>query len=220
MIQRLTKIFGSRSKALEILYLLEDIKPVVRQGFYEEELPEVKEFCKKNRLAIEFSPYKIILLDKDKKYSNKGLKVGTDDERRGMYFAYISKDPEKAALANLFETKRAHRDLGIILGYPICCIDFFIKHEPKRSKLDNNYTTSTLENSEGNKFPFHTNICQRKMDITLLSHFPCSFNCKRSVDLAKKHLSTIGKYDNKLAGKFVSRLKSKISIGNNYVVFE
>ena len=42
MISELQHIFGSRTKALEMLYLLEGLKPMVRQGVYPKELPAVE----------------------------------------------------------------------------------------------------------------------------------------------------------------------------------
>src|SRR3989338_3539593 len=46
MIKKLSLIFGSKTKAQEIVLLLQDAKEVVRQGFTEEELFKVEQFCK------------------------------------------------------------------------------------------------------------------------------------------------------------------------------
>jgi hypothetical protein len=219
MIEKLMRIFGSRTKALEILYLLHGIKPVVRQGFYDHEIGKVKDFCKENNLAIETAPYKVVLAEKDRRYSNKGFKVKVDDPRQGMYFVYISKDGRKAAMAEVFEYKNDHRSLGLLLGYPECCVDFFVKNEPVRSKLDSNYVVCTLDNSKGIRYPYFTNISKRHMDVTLLNHFPCSFNCERSIELAKKHLKLIAELDPNLAMKYANQLKSSVLIGKRFVEF-
>ena len=206
MIQRLVNIFGSLSKALEIVYLMSDIKPVVRQGFYSDELRKVKDFCEVNNLACEVSSYKVVLVD-DGNYSNKGIKVKLDDERRGMVFVYISKNEDKAVLANCYEMKINHAQLGYMLGYPQCCVEFFCKHEPMRSKYDNDYVFPALENSEGNKFPFYNNILLRDKDVTLLNHFPCSFNCHTSAELGKQHLIALKKINPALGDEFLNQLK-------------
>lgn len=207
MIKRLSNIFGSLTKALEIVYLLSDIKPVARQGFYEHEIPRIKRFCEANKLFVTLSPYKVVLMDKEKGYSNKGIKVLLNDEREGMIFAYISKDEEKAVLANCYEMKNNHAQLGYLLGYPKCCVEFFTKQEPVRSKHDNDYVVPMLESSEGKNFPFYNNVLLRDKDITLLNHFPCSFNCKESAELGKKHLAEIRKNNMQLADVFVNKLK-------------
>lgn len=219
MINKLAKIFGSKTKALEILYILHGLKPVARQGFYESELPKVEAFCSANKLFIEKAPYKVIIADSEKRYSNKGIRVKLDDPRRGMQFVYISKDEKKAAMADALEYKKDHRSLGLLLGYPSCCVDFFVRNEPKRSKLDNDYVECTLENSKGIRYPFFTNICKRGMDITLLNHFPCSFNCEKSIKLAKLHLQIISRYDRNLAMRYVKELKCRVNIGERFVGF-
>lgn len=208
MINRLASIFGSTSKALEIVYLLDDIKPVVRQGFYESEIPKIRRFCEVNNIFMQISPYKVVLVDAENgEYSNKGIKARLEDERKGMLLVYMSKDEEKAVLANCYELKNNHAQLGHILGYPKCCVEFFVKHEPHCSRLDNDYVLPCLENSEGNKFAFYNNILLRKQDITLLNHFPCSFNCEESANLGKKHLIALRKQNLQLAEMFVKKLK-------------
>jgi hypothetical protein len=220
MLNNLTNIFDTKTKALEILYLLEGIKPVVRHGFYPNEVLKIYRFCSENGLFLVKSPYKVVLVDaEDGSYSNKGLKVHLNDERDGMLFVYISKDERKALLANAHETENNHRELGILLGYPECCIDFFTKHEPEESKANNDYAKPILENSEGFEFPFQNNIFIRDFDVTLLNHFPCSLNCQNSLELAKKHLDVLRKYDISLASHFIERLKNKIDVDNRILEF-
>lgn len=164
-------IFKSKTKVNEILFLLKDLKPVVRQGFYPEELEKVKDFCFKNDLFIEISPYKILMQGDN--FSDKGTKVDKNHPE-GMFFAYISKDHQKALLANLYEAQGDHRQLGLALGYPACCIKFY--HE---------------QFQKGNVAPEHNNyhelidIRKRTQDSSIISHFPCSPNCPKSIELAK-----------------------------------
>lgn len=218
-LEYLKGVFGSTSKALEIFYLNYNLKPVVRQGFYDTEISRIKEFCKRNNFAYEVAPYKVILADKDKKYSNKGFKARVDDPRKGMFFVYISKDERKATEARIYEMKDNYKELGLILGYPECCVDFFCKHEPERSKLDNNYVVPALKNSQGYRFPFYTNIFRRKEDYVLLSHFPCSFKCERSIEIAKKRLKMLYELEERTAMDLVKKLKCKVNVKNSTVEF-
>lgn len=206
MIKDLINIFKTKTKALEILYLLENIKPVVRQGFYKNELKAIKKFCKTNNLSIKISPYKIILINTKENYSNKGIKINKNDPRLGMFFVYISKNKQKAIKARDYEAENDHKKLGSLLGYPNCCIDFFIKHNKQEYKKDYDYKNPILKNS--NDFNYLTNIFKRNKDITLLNHFPCSLNCKNSIRLAKKHLDIIKKYNKKLANLMIKELKN------------
>ncbi len=194
MLQQLIKIFGSRTKALEVLYLLNDLKPVVRQGFYTHELSEVEKFCQEQSLFIKKSPLTITLEEKES-FSNRG-KITEKSDPQGMIFVYISKNEEKALLTCLYETKQDHYTTGIMLGYPECCARFFER-----------------EFEKGNLNPMHkptnvwTNLAQRDKDCIIISHFPCSSNCKGSIEIAKKNLLFIQKNGKKMAERIMNQLK-------------
>lgn len=164
-------IFGSKTKVNEIKLLLNDLKPVVRQGFYPEELEKVKQFCLQNNLFIELSPYKILMQGDN--FSDKGTKVDINHPK-GMFFAYISKDHQKALLANLHETKGDHRKLGLILGYPACCVRFYHEQFQKGNLAP-----------EFNNYHELIDIRKRKTDNAIISHFPCKPDCQESIELAK-----------------------------------
>lgn len=174
---------------------MHDLKPVVRQGFYEEELYAVEEFCKQNRLFVTKSSFKVVLDDKNP-YTNKGLPVQEQDDRRGMYFVYISKEEQKAWLANYFELINNHEQLGLLLGYPQCCIDFFCRNF--------NAENTNLELPPTNPY---TNLSRREDDLVVLSHFPCSSECPESIALAQRYLSVLKKVNRERAEELVLSLQ-------------
>lgn len=179
MIQEYKQIFGSNSKAQEIIFLLHDLKEVVRHGFYDQELLPVKQFCQKHHLHLVKAPYKVILSEQEG-YSNKGYKVTRDDPTQGLLFTYIAKEKKQAQLACYYETIGNHHELGKLLGYPLCCINYFVKEfSPHNSNPQHLPTT-----------PW-TNITLRDQDIVLLSHFPCHSECSHSVNLAKKYFNLL-----------------------------
>ncbi|MDP3989616.1 MAG: DUF483 domain-containing protein [archaeon] len=192
---KLLQVFGSHTKVQEILLLQHNLKNVVRHGFYESELPSVIKFCEKQNLHYVKSKFKVLLAE-DTAYSNKGIRILEKDKRPGMYFIYISKNEEKSLLAAYYELVENHEELGKLLGYPSCCIDYFTK----------NFTSE-------NPNPIHqptnawTNITRRDQDLVLLSHFPCSSECKESIILAKKYLAMIYDLDKERAEELLNRLK-------------
>src|SRR3989344_2290470 len=113
-LKEIAEIFGSYTKAQEILYLIDGAKDVVRQGFYENELPKVQQFCKENRIFLVKSSFKVILTDRQA-YSNKGERVSVSEEK-GMYFVYLSLDDGLASLASLFEEQNNIKYFGRLLG--------------------------------------------------------------------------------------------------------
>ena len=179
----LVALFGSQTKAQEILFVLHNVKDVVRQGFYDEELPLVEQFCRRQRLFLVKSKFKVILVD-DSEYSNKGLRTSGEDSQKGMFFIYLSKNEEKALLASYYELVNNDTELGKILGYPNCCIKFFCQHFGK----DN----PNLELLPTN---LYTNLSQRHRDAVLLSHFPCHSDCPASITLAQQYLEIIRQAD-------------------------
>lgn len=187
----LLKVFGSRTKAQEILFLLDDVKEVVRQGFYPNELTEVEKFCAEERLFLVKSKFKVLLADEDE-YSNKGIRV----DEGGMYFVYISKSEEKALTASYYELIGDNKKLGLVLGYPKCCVEFFCNN------FDEGKTNLELKSVN----PW-TNLSKRSDDCVLLSHFPCSSECEKSVEIGKKYFAVLEKHDVRRAEEVLRLLK-------------
>ncbi len=210
MLQDLRKIFQSNIKSLEILYILEDIKPAARLMVREGDEEGMFGFFKEKGLNYSASDFKVVKQEKDKAYSDRGIKVAIDSEEKGHFFVYVSKDKELAERAKTLERENRHREFGILLGYPECCAEFFEEHYKEESKKQNDFTLASLKNSDGFQFPFYTNIGARHFDIALLNHFPCNLNCEHSIELAKKHLEIIEKHDIEAAEIIKGMLKGAI----------
>ena len=194
MIKRLSLIFGSQSKAQEIVLLLNNFKDVVRHGYYEYELPKIERFCSENNLSMELSQFKVVLAENG--FTNKGFRVPFDDERDGMIFVYISKDLEKSHLAAYYELMQNDKDLGRVLGYPACCVEYFCES-----------FSSKNPNPEHQPINMFTNLTLREKDLVLISHFPCRSECLRSSGIAKQNLDLIMKLDPNRARELVDRLR-------------
>ncbi|NQV90876.1 DUF483 domain-containing protein [Candidatus Woesearchaeota archaeon] len=199
MIKKLSLIFGSKTKAQEILFLQDGAKKVVRQGFYDHELPQVESYCKKHHLYLVKSRFKVILAD-DSSYSNKGIRIPETDKRPGMFFVYISKDEEKSWLAAYHEMMNNSGELGKVLGYPKCCVEYFTKH------FSDIYTD--LQKQPTNPW---TNLSKRDKDSVLISHFPCDTDCHESMKIARMNLDIITAHDPKRAKEMMKELWSKKS---------
>jgi len=195
MFKKLTLIFGSKTKAQEIVLLLQNAKDVVRQGFFDSELHGVGQLCQKHGLYLIKSNFKVLFADEGV-YSNKGIRIPEDDPRPGMYFAYISKDEQKAWLASYYELVQNHKDLGLVLGYPQCCVEYFCTNfNPQHTNLE-----------IPSKNPY-TNLSKREQDLVILSHFPCSVECKESIKLGEKYLQALYSYDKERARELLTQLQ-------------
>ncbi|MCK5282552.1 MAG: DUF483 domain-containing protein [Nanoarchaeota archaeon] len=206
MLLELKDNLGSLTKALEILYVLADAKPVTRQIFYNDKT--FLDILSKNNLSFVVSDFKIIKhVDKTRNYSDKALKVSLDHPQQGHPFIYISKDKELAKKALKNEKHDDHYSLGRLLGYPDCCCRFFEKNFPDASKGTSDLLPFTFNNSYSINYPWQNNYSLRVFDISLLTHFPCSFHCEESKKIALRNLSIIEKHDTDIASYFRQALK-------------
>ncbi|MBI2208204.1 DUF483 domain-containing protein [Candidatus Woesearchaeota archaeon] len=221
MIGKLLKVFYSHTRSLEMLYLIDGIKKAVRLDANYHESEKIKKFCHDQKLFLELSDFKVIKAPDAGKggYANIVKRLPISHSEDGLYHLYISRDKNIAKFLKILENKNDDRSVGELLGYPKCCIDFFMKNRERQQKIQNDYILPTLENSNGFKFPFYTNYAMRYFDITLLSHFPHDFNCKESIAIAKKNLECIKKFDKTLAGNFENMLRNAILYTENEGVF-
>ena len=208
MVQQLQQIFRSIIKSLEVLYVIEGIKPCARILVFEDELQKVIDFLNQNKIYILISDFKILKQTRQNEfYSDKSIKIDKNNTKKGYFFVYLSKNKETAEKAKLMEEQNNLFELGLLLGYPKCCCEFFEKNfDEKNTDL----TLKTLENSNGYEFPFYANIAARHFDVALLSHFPHSFECKPSIEIAKNNLKIISKHSKQLAVMFSGVLQGVV----------
>ena len=94
-------------------------------------------------------------------------------------FAIATNQKDCDNLANAFLV-RNDDVVGELLGFPICCRDFFARTWGS-GELD---TTHQMAES-GTNGPIECNILGRWLGIRWVTHLPCSFNCKFSQQIGK-----------------------------------
>ena len=197
--------FHGMIKALEVLYVIKGEKKAARLLIHEDYVNEAEEKCKSLNLSCIRSEDKL-QLDFAGDYSNKGHAT----KKEGHFMLYISKEEQVARKALQFEKNNDHHGLGKILGYPLCCIKFFVKNFPKESKHMNDFIIPAFQKSKGFNFPFENNIFGRYFDFSLLSHCPHSFSCEASRLQGKSRLELIRKHDSVVASQFEKLLKCMV----------
>lgn len=208
MIQQLQQTFHSIIKSLEVLYVIEGAKPCARILVFEDELGKVLDLLNENKIAAAISDFKVVKQNVQSEfYSDKSVKIPKDSKEKGYFFIYLSKNKETAEKAKMMEGENNHFELGLLLGYPKCCCEFF---EKNFNEKNTDLTLKTLENSNGYEFPFYTNIAARHFDVSLLNHFPHSFDCSPSIEIAKNNLKIIQKHSNQLAVMFSGILQGVV----------
>jgi hypothetical protein len=209
----LLETFPKLNDALEILFTLNSLKPVARLILDEGMIPKIHYFCEITGLYYMISDFKI-LPDQGVAVDPKKVNV------RGNYFVYFSMDLELAKKAKFYEHMRNDRKIGELMGYPDCCIDFYLKNYDRAKEIGDEYSLFSLENSSF-PMPFYTNNLLRFFGITLISHFPCSFNCEKSVEMGEIFLNCV-EYENKDVAAFLRRHLSSVvmsHVGSGVHVF-
>ena len=206
MIHELKDKFKSTIKTLEILYVVENVKPCARIMVYDENLKSILNFLDSLKLVYKISNFKVKKMDKGY-YSDKSIKIHKNSKDNGYFFVYVSKEKRLASKALTYEDKNMHLELGMSLGYPKCCCEFFQKNfSPENYDL----TINSLEKSEGYEFPFYTNITARHFDVSILNHFPCNFKCDLSIKLSQQYLKIIEKNSTHISSFFQRMLKNVV----------
>jgi len=215
---KLFQIFNSNLPPLEIIYVLADLKPCCRVLLNPAKIFELNKFCQNNNLHLELSSFKIKkMLDKGKGgFSNKIKKKSITDED-GLFYAYISKDKNRGEEAKYFEFARNDSYHGKIMGYPECCIQFYKRNKRNAFKKQGDFMLFCSH--ELKKYPFYNNYALRYFGISLISHFPCSLDCKKSQNIAKKNLYFLKKNLPEIAKLFEKELKSCVIYTENNGVF-
>ena len=217
MIQELQQIFHSITKSLEVLYVVEGNKPCSRILVFEDELNKIVNFLNEKKVYSSISGFKVVKQNVQSEfYSDKSIKIPKNNAQKGHFFVYLSKSKEIAEKAKLMEEKNEHKELGLLFGYPKCCCEFF---EKNFNEQNTDLTLKILENSKGYEFPFYNNIAARHFDVALLSHFPHSFECKLSIEIAKNNLRAIQKYSKQLAAMFSGILQGVVIYTNSEGIF-
>ncbi|MBR9699596.1 hypothetical protein GOV09_04025, partial [Candidatus Woesearchaeota archaeon] len=155
-------------------------------------------------LQYVLSDFKVVSVKNETgSYTDRGLRLDKDDPK-GSFLIYVSKEKEQAEKARLLEEKNDHKGLGKALGYPECCCDFFGKHFSSENTDLTTRSFSQLNN------PWQTNICLRSFDISLISHFPCSFHCEKTKGIALRNLEVIRKHSIDTLNYFQHALKTAV----------
>jgi len=196
---------GVRSHSLftELIAVANDIKPVMRTyAILPEKYHILKNVCFKNGLYMEHSNFR--LLD--------DITIVKDDSEK-FFYVYISKDKESCKEAKIVEEKivmgikndyEEHLKFSQLMGYPRCCFDFFFE-EMKCLQESHLIEFKAFKNTKSN-FSYLLNNLLRG-DEYLISHYPCSYDCKESKKYAKKVLESLGILNEKKANDFIKLLK-------------
>jgi hypothetical protein len=100
-----------------------------------------------------------------------------------IYVGKTKKELKNAFKADLFGDEG---EFGINLGIPQCCVDFYLRNQEKAYQKQNDFVPLVLNNTkELHSFNYWNNYVSQYFGYSLLSFFPCSFNCDKAAIMAQ-----------------------------------
>lgn len=113
-------------------------------------------------------------------YSSYGNNGGTSSMR-----VAITRTKEVAGVWMTAWKDSDNKKIGELLGFPECCCDFFEKYWVNEGYRDLTYPA--YHNSESADGDPAANILGRWVGVRLVSHMPCSFGCKHSIEIGRQN---------------------------------
>lgn len=186
-----------------IMATVKDIKPLTDIWVDKRRYTEFERVCKQYGLL--YQPNVVFIKSTQERIKNaidsytltttKTLGVPFSPElKEGSIHVFISQSKEHIYNANRFgwypiivkgrvinKPFMDHLRFGEVLGYPDCCIDFFKNH----NKAGVSTPYETYRHTKGG-CSYYCNNIPNFFSFSYIHHYTCSFNCKKTIRLAKK----------------------------------
>ena len=201
----------------ELVAVTHDIKPAMAalrnfEGYSLEfinKMNKVSRLCKSLDLSFAVSNCKFIV------NSPRGIfkMISLKDKREGKIVYGIAKNKEDAVEAvNLYYKKmkdsKDSRAFGKLMGYPDCCLDFgdYLCNSDKGNFGFKNPGLESIKNSK--EFAWQLNV----FTYPMISHFPCSLTCRKSIEYVDKLFKCLDSLDIDYSDKYRRYLKEPASL--------
>ncbi len=162
--------------------------------------------------SISETSFKVVI-DKAMNDWSSSIENCLDTDANAMRFVYLHKEKKICYDAKLLDSNENDLQLGLLLQYPKCCVEAYLKWQHDNDDIDPITTitssfsfTGRLQNFE---FP---NPFSRYFSSGLFSHFPCSLYCKATSKAAQASLDNLQKNFPVIADRI-------LSLENSFVIF-
>lgn len=120
-------------------------------------------------------------------WANKFGKSLAKGSQNGDWLLYIAKNYDTAKTARDAEEDDREFDFGGALGIPECCAQFYLKNQNSAMSKQNDYVPFVLRNTTGTApYNYMLNYVAQYFGYSLISFFPCSFECEHADKVARK----------------------------------
>lgn len=169
------------------------LNKLVRMEIFENDLPKVSEMANNLGLNVEISDkkYKVVLDENMDSWASSLVQSNIIDTN-AMHLVYFHYDKKKCKAAKLYDDKDDDYKLGLILNYPICCVESYLKWQTSNEEIDPISTIIDSNQFNGSIYNFEApNPFTRYIGSGLISHFPCSIHCAATKKLSQNSLNIL-----------------------------
>lgn len=193
----------------DLLGVITGLKPSARCVIKENETDPFINFCQKYNLRYTFSDYRYNLLQNQVLAKNK---------LSNILIIYIAKSLKLCNKLKYYDEKD-EIITGRLLGYPDCCIDFYLDLVKNKNRQDVDFVRESYANTH-KKMDFRLNNLREwcrgiQIDFSLIDFFPCSYNCKNALKYASKLFRYMETIDKRLANNIKKQLTKPIIYYDN-----
>ncbi|NSW56577.1 MAG: hypothetical protein HPY44_11215 [Armatimonadetes bacterium] len=202
----------------ELLAVLEGAKPVMRVLLHQGCVADLMDLVQALGLTGGVSEYRVIP-QAPVAGTVHGHRLARDDETTAAssVHAYIGAEPVAVHLARLFDGADPVR-FGRLLGYPDCCVSFFLDCTERRHLPDGADLVAAVGWPPSGRYDPLINYACRHFGYALISHFPCRWDCEGSLAVATGTLSALEKHAPELARETLTCLETDVAHALPYVV--
>lgn len=173
----------------DLLGVIIGLKPAARCIIREREVNLFIDFCHKYDLKYVFSDYRYNMLRNE---------VIVKDMSSNILKMYVSKSTKICEKLRYYDEKD-DKITGRLLGYPDCCINFYLDLVKNKNHQEVDFVQESLSNTS-QKIDFKINNVREwcgklQIDYSLIDYFPCSYNCRNAIKYAGKLFRYIEKID-------------------------
>jgi hypothetical protein len=136
------------------------------------------------------------ILDTQEKLKSAYFNSPVAQTGRPIYYNVVIGPKQQVAAFKSAWDNDNHAEIDRVSGYPACCRRFFQKTCIDESLSDPTWpmALNTLGVEDSSAIceiagPPHTNMLWRSLGVRAVNHFPCSFGCKATIELAEEFLN-------------------------------
>jgi hypothetical protein len=129
----------------------------------------------------------------------------------GLFNVYIASDAYLAEMSIRCEEQSNQDEFGLLLGIPDCCRQAYVRAHPIAQLKQNDFVPIVLDNTTGDiPYNYWNNYVSQYFGRSLLSFFPCSFNCPHAAKFAQETCAILQQCSDTWAMNFVQLQQTNI----------